>query len=201
MATARLAPTSRAASWPVTPLTAPRLTTWPTIRRPPATAAWATTSAFDPNAFTPPLTTDQRGTGFARVSGGRIDVGAFERQVTPFPFTGFFQPVDNPRANDDVVNRAKAGQAIPVKFALGGNRGLAIFKPGYPKFVSEPCDASDPQDDIEATGGSSSGSRTGPTTTPCSGSCAEPRPRPRRPQITSFNWGVCGSPQIAGEHG
>jgi len=107
--------------------------------------------AFDPNAFTPPLATDQRGTGFARVSGGRIDVGAFERQVTLFPFTGFFQPVDNPGANDDVVNRAKAGQAIPVRFALGGNRGLAIFKPGYPKFTSEPCDASDPQDDIEAT--------------------------------------------------
>ena len=98
-----------------------------------------------------PLTTDQRGTGFARVSGGRIDVGAFERQVTLFPFTGFFQPVDNPGANDDVVNRAKAGTAIPVKFTLGGNQGLAIFRSGYPKFVSEPCDASDPQDDIEAT--------------------------------------------------
>ena len=107
--------------------------------------------AFDPNAFTPPLATDQRGTGFARVSGGRIDVGAFERQVTLFPFTGFFQPVDNPGPNDDVVNRAKAGTAIPVKFTLGSNLGLAIFRTGYPKFVSEPCDASDPQDDIEAT--------------------------------------------------
>jgi CSLREA domain-containing protein len=107
--------------------------------------------AFDPSTFTPPLATDQRGTGFARVSGGRIDVGAFERQVTLFPFTGFFQPVDNPGTNDDVVNRAKAGAAIPVKFTLGGNQWLAIFRSGYPKFVSAPCDASDVQDDIEAT--------------------------------------------------
>ena len=34
--------------------------------------------AFDPAAFTPQLTTDQRGEGFARVVNGRIDVGAFE---------------------------------------------------------------------------------------------------------------------------
>lgn len=32
--------------------------------------------AFDPNAFTPPLTTDQR--GVARVQGGRLDIGAYE---------------------------------------------------------------------------------------------------------------------------
>jgi len=30
-------------------------------------------------------------------------VGAFERQVTLFPFTGFFQPVDNPGPNDDTA--------------------------------------------------------------------------------------------------
>ena len=107
--------------------------------------------AFDPNAFAPPLTTDQRGTGFARVSGGSIDVGAFEYQVAVFPFTGFFQPVDNPGTNDDIVNRAKAGTAIPIKFTLGGNQGLAIFKPRYPKFVPEACDTGDAPDDIEVT--------------------------------------------------
>jgi mannan endo-1,4-beta-mannosidase len=41
---------------------------------------------------------------------------------------GFLQPVDNM----PVVNSAKAGSAIPVKFKLGGNRGLNIFQSGYP---------------------------------------------------------------------
>jgi hypothetical protein len=39
-------------------------------------------NAGDPN-FAPPPSTDQRGTGFARVSGGRLDIGAFEVQVPP----------------------------------------------------------------------------------------------------------------------
>ena len=70
-----------------------------------------------------------------------------------YSFTGFFQPVDNP----PTVNKAKAGSSIPVKFSLGGDQGLDIFKPGYPKFTSEPCDASDTQDPIEATVTSPSG--------------------------------------------
>jgi hypothetical protein len=40
--------------------------------------------SFNPNAFTPPLTTDQRGTGFPRVLGGRIDAGAFESALSAF---------------------------------------------------------------------------------------------------------------------
>ncbi len=36
--------------------------------------------AFDPNAFNPPLSDDQRGSGFPRIVNGRIDVGAFELQ-------------------------------------------------------------------------------------------------------------------------
>jgi len=46
--------------------------------------------AFDPNAFTPPLTNDQRGTGFDRVTKGvasspaaRIDIGAYELTAAP----------------------------------------------------------------------------------------------------------------------
>lgn len=34
--------------------------------------------AFDPNAFTPPLNSDQRGAGFARVAATIIDIGAYE---------------------------------------------------------------------------------------------------------------------------
>jgi len=45
-----------------------------------------------------------------------------------YNFSGFFPPVDNP----PVVNVVNAGRAIPVKFSLGGNKGLNIFAPGYP---------------------------------------------------------------------
>jgi hypothetical protein len=57
--------------------------------------------------------------------------------LAPFAFNGFFQPVDNL----PTWNKAKAGQAIPVKFSLGGYQGLDIFKAGYPKLVSTPCPA------------------------------------------------------------
>jgi hypothetical protein len=52
-----------------------------------------------------------------------------------WPFEGFFRPVDNPPA----VNVATAGSAIPVKFRLGGNRGLAILASGYPQVQQETC--------------------------------------------------------------
>ncbi|MGI8973555.1 MAG: PxKF domain-containing protein [Gaiella sp.] len=60
-------------------------------------------------------------------------------------FTGFFAPVDNA----PVVNTANAGSSIPVKFALGGNRGPNIFLPGYPKAVAVTCSAGAPIDTIE----------------------------------------------------
>jgi hypothetical protein len=52
-----------------------------------------------------------------------------------FDFRGFFRPVDNP----PTVNVATAGSAIPVKFRLGGNRGLAILASGYPQVQQETC--------------------------------------------------------------
>ncbi len=52
-----------------------------------------------------------------------------------WPFTGFSSPVDNL----PTVNKANAGQAIPIKFSLGGDRGLDIFKPGCPR--RSPCPA------------------------------------------------------------
>ena len=71
-------------------------------------------------------------------------------QALPSPgyhFTGFFQPVDNLPA----LNLASAGSAIPVKFSLGGDQGLAIFAAGYPASSPIPCDASDPGSVIEET--------------------------------------------------
>ena len=71
-----------------------------------------------------------------------------------WPFSGFFAPVDNP----PTVNVAKAGSAVPVKFGLGGDRGLAIFASGYPRAVQTSCTSGVPTDTIDTTvtaGGSS----------------------------------------------
>jgi len=80
--------------------------------------------------------------------------GATACNLILFTFTGFFAPVDNP----PLVNTMKAGSAVPVKFSLGGNRGLAIFAAGYPKSQPIACDSGSPTDSIEETvtaGGSS----------------------------------------------
>jgi hypothetical protein len=55
-----------------------------------------------------------------------------------YAFGGFFRPVDNL----PTVNVVKAGQAIPVKFSLGGDQGLAIFAAGYPKSAAMACSGS-----------------------------------------------------------
>jgi hypothetical protein len=61
-----------------------------------------------------------------------------------WPFTGFFSPVDNP----PVDNVATAGSAIPVKFSLGGNRGLGVLVAGSPTATKFTC-GSEPTDLIE----------------------------------------------------
>ncbi len=45
-----------------------------------------------------------------------------------FDWDGFFPPVEN----DPAWNVAKAGSAVPLKFTLGGDQGLAIFATGFP---------------------------------------------------------------------
>jgi hypothetical protein len=52
------------------------------------------------------------------------------------PFQGFFAPVDNL----PVLNKATAGRAIPVKFSLGGDKGLDIFAAGYPRSEEVSCE-------------------------------------------------------------
>jgi hypothetical protein len=72
----------------------------------------------------------------------------------PYYFAGFFQPVDNP----PVLNSVKAGGAVPVKFSLGGNRGLAIFANGFPASQTVACSgfiSSSPIDETVSAGGSS----------------------------------------------
>lgn len=70
-----------------------------------------------------------------------------------YQFAGFYSPVDN----IPTVNTVKAGSSIPLKFTLGGNRGLAIFAGGAPASARIPCGSSDSIDAVEqiATPGSS----------------------------------------------
>jgi hypothetical protein len=88
--------------------------------------------------------TDQR--GVERPQGSACDIGAFELQVI-FPFSGFFQPIDNA----PTVNSVKAGSAIPVKFSLGDDQGLNIFEVGYPKVQQVACASGMPTDEVEQT--------------------------------------------------
>ncbi|MEN9933493.1 MAG: hypothetical protein RLZZ387_72 [Chloroflexota bacterium] len=74
--------------------------------------------------------------------------------LTAYSFDGFFQPIDNVPA----INAARAGSAIPVKFSLGADRGLAVLVPGFPISNGVPCALGAAVDGIEETvtaGGSS----------------------------------------------
>jgi hypothetical protein len=63
-----------------------------------------------------------------------------------WPFTGYSSPVDNP----PTVNTANAGSGIPVKFSLGGDRGLNILAAGSPSISQFTC-TNAPTDPIEET--------------------------------------------------
>jgi CSLREA domain-containing protein len=91
------------------------------------------------------ITVDQR--GITRPQGGACDIGAVEREPSPYRFTGFFVPVDNL----PTVNLVKAGTAIPIKFSLGGDFGLGILAAGSPSSQNLPCEASAGTDAIEST--------------------------------------------------
>jgi hypothetical protein len=75
-------------------------------------------------------------------------------QLKAFTFTGFFDPVKNP----PIMNQMIAGRAVPLKFSLGGNQGLAIFAAGYPTSKQVQCNSLNPIDAVEqtTTAGSSS---------------------------------------------
>jgi hypothetical protein len=75
---------------------------------------------------------DQR--GVTRPQGEACDIGAFEMQRR-YNWSGFFAPVDN----RPVINTVNAGQAIPLKFNLGGDFGLDIFAPGDPSSHQVAC--------------------------------------------------------------
>jgi uncharacterized repeat protein (TIGR01451 family) len=64
-----------------------------------------------------------------------------------YNFTGFFSPVDNL----PTFNEMKAGQAVPLKFSLSGNKGLGIFAADSPNSVQISCNSGDPIANVEET--------------------------------------------------
>jgi X-Pro dipeptidyl-peptidase len=89
-----------------------------------------------------------------RDGSGNEDVETFTVTVTEFPFTGFFDPVKNPPRINDV----KKGSSVPIKFALGGNRGLDVIAADYPRSRSINCSTGAPLGAFE-TATSSTGLR------------------------------------------
>jgi predicted outer membrane repeat protein len=71
-----------------------------------------------------------------------------------FDFAGFFNPVTNP----PFINQMNSGRAVPIKFSLAGNQGLAVFAAGYPVSRRVQCGTLELVDDVEetVTAGSSS---------------------------------------------
>ena len=57
-------------------------------------------------------------------------------------FGGFGKPIDG----GSVVNEANSGGTVPVKFSLGGDQGLDIFRSGYPASQAYACGTTPPSD-------------------------------------------------------
>jgi hypothetical protein len=53
--------------------------------------------------------------------------------------------------NLPLLNKAKPGKTIPIRFSLGGDKGLDIFARDYPNSAEMLCDSSAPVDGIEET--------------------------------------------------
>jgi hypothetical protein len=104
-------------------------------------------ATFNGNVVTLSLVDGGDGDADGVVNHEITDPGGVANAPPPFPFSGFFSPVNN----QPILNQVKAGSAVPVKFALGGNRGLSIFASGYPKSQTVECNAHADVDGIEST--------------------------------------------------
>jgi MBG domain len=62
-------------------------------------------------------------------------------------FSGFYAPV----RNMPYVNTAMAGSAIPMKFAIGGFRGLQVLQANSPSSVAVACPAGAPENAVRAS--------------------------------------------------
>ena len=120
----------------------------------PLTFSWTqsggpTVSLAGANTAMPTFTANEVGTYTFTLTVSDGQASASDEVVIKvvYGFTGFFPPVDNP----PVLNTAKAGSAIPVKFSLGGDQGLAIFQVNSPASQPITCESSAPTDALEET--------------------------------------------------
>jgi alpha-tubulin suppressor-like RCC1 family protein len=68
-------------------------------------------------------------------------------QPAAYDFRGFFAPVQA----DPALNVVKAGSSVPLKFSLGGDKGLKVIEKGYPASGTLECDTMEPGDDLQPT--------------------------------------------------
>jgi hypothetical protein len=124
---------------------------------------YSTPTATDNCSASPTITTSKASGSIFPVGTTTVNVTATDATgnqtscsftvTVRYNFSGFFQPVDNL----PTINSVNAGQSIPVKFSLSGNKGLNIFAAGYPQSAQVACGGGG-ADDIEETvtaGGSS----------------------------------------------
>jgi uncharacterized repeat protein (TIGR01451 family) len=85
-------------------------------------------------------------TATATDASGNTTVRTFTVTVL-YNFAGFFSPVSNLPS----LNEVKAGQNVPLKFSLSGNKGLGIFPSGSPASQQVNCATNVPVNVLEET--------------------------------------------------
>ena len=99
-----------------------------------------------------PLQFDQRGTGFPRIVGNRVDIGAFESQTAAASFSNVLFDFDGDRKADKVVFRPSDGnwyqllsdigivatnfgaptdKIVPADYDADGKTDIAVFRDGF----------------------------------------------------------------------
>jgi probable HAF family extracellular repeat protein len=86
-------------------------------------------------------------TGNNVICGMSASLSPFAVMEVAFTFSGFRAPV----AGMPTYNAVRAGSAIPLKFSLGGNKGLAVFAAGYPQVAAIACQSGLPGAVLEET--------------------------------------------------
>lgn len=66
-----------------------------------------------------------------------------------FAFQGFYPPLELEQTDPPKLNKVEAGKSVPLKFSLGGYKGLNVIASGYPASQSLDCVLLDPIGSLE----------------------------------------------------